>query len=76
METKKINKRSCPHHATITFDISIRKMNEDGSVEHTVMSNPMLSKYGITNKAQICLSAPNEADCVKLVKQKLEMLNG
>jgi len=35
-----------------------------------------LSKYGISNKAQICISGPTEADCIRLLKEKLEKLNG
>jgi|TARA_R110000744_G_scaffold41419_5_gene93779 hypothetical protein len=56
--------------------IDIRKMNNDGSLDHQVMGNRLLAKYGISNKAQICLSGSSEADCIKTLKQKLEKLNG
>lgn len=51
-------------------------MNNDGSLDHQVMGNRLLAKYGISNKAQICLSGSSEADCIKTLKQKLEKLNG
>lgn len=63
-----------PHHATITMKIDIRKIEQDGTLDNQVIGNEILSKYGISNKAQICFSAPNEAECIKLIKQKLENL--
>tara|TARA_R110002051_G_scaffold33434_1_gene74959 strand:+ start:761 stop:991 length:231 start_codon:yes stop_codon:yes gene_type:complete len=76
METSKLERRSYPHHATITIKIDIRKMNEDGTLDTMVMGDSLLSKYGASTKAQICVSGPTEADCVKIVKEKLEKLNG
>ena len=76
ISNNQINRKSCPHHATVTMKIDIRKMHDDGSLDSQIMGNRLLSKYGISNKAQICFSAPTEADCIKLVKEKLEKLNG
>lgn len=73
---KNVDRKICPHHATVTMKIDIRKMNDDGSLDNQVMGNSLLSKYGISNKAQICLSGTTEADCIKKLKQKLEKLNG
>ena len=65
-----------PHHATITMKIDVRKINSDGSLDHSVLGNEILRKYNMTNKAQICISGATEADCIKNLKQMLEKLNG
>ena len=71
-----VDRKICPHHATITMKIDIRKMYEDGSLDNQVMGNRLLSKYGISTKAQICISGATEADCIRILKEKLEKLNG
>jgi|TARA_R110000824_G_scaffold58972_2_gene158952 hypothetical protein len=75
-DNKKINRTECPHHATITLKIDIRKMNPDGTLDHAIIGNRLLSKYGITTKAQWCTSGPSEADCIKKAKEALERFNG
>tara|TARA_R110002020_G_scaffold370407_4_gene582064 strand:+ start:771 stop:1013 length:243 start_codon:yes stop_codon:yes gene_type:complete len=69
-------RRQSPHHATITIKIDIRTINPDGTLDPMVMGNHLLKKYGISNKAQWCISGPTEADCIKNLKEKLEKLNG
>ncbi len=69
-------RRMCPHHATVTFKIDIRKMNNDGTLESIPIGNELLEPYGITRKAQLCLSGATEAECIKQLKDKLEKLNG
>ena len=71
-----IDRKNCPHHATITMKIDIRKMYDDGSLDNQVIGNRLISKYGISNKAQICISGATEADCIRILKEKLEKLNG
>tara|TARA_Y100000389_G_scaffold200415_1_gene240746 strand:+ start:2543 stop:2788 length:246 start_codon:yes stop_codon:yes gene_type:complete len=71
-----VDRKICPHHATITMKIDIRKMYEDGSLDSQVMGNRLLSKYGISTKAQICISGASEADCIRILKERLEKLNG
>lgn len=71
-----IPRSSCPHHATITLKIDVRKMNNDGSLDHKVLGNEILKKYGITNKAQVCISGATEHDCIKNLLCMLEKLNG
>ena len=71
-----IPRREYPHHATITFKLDVRKINNDGTLDHFVMGNSLLAKYGVTTKGQICFSGPTEADCIKAVKQALEKING
>ncbi len=71
-----VDRKICPHHATITMKIDIRKMYEDGSLDNQVMGNRLLSKYGISTKAQICISGASEADCIKILKERLDKLNG
>jgi len=67
---------SCPHHATITFKIDVRKMNNDGSLDHKVLGNEILKKYGISNKAQICTSGSTQHNCIDNLLKMLEKLNG
>ena len=71
-----VDRKNHPHHATITMKIDIRKMYDDGSLDNQIMGNRLLSKYGISNKAQICISGATEADCIRILKEKLEKLNG
>ncbi len=71
-----VDRKICPHHATITMKIDIRKMYEDGSLDNQVMGNRLLSKYGISTKAQICISGASEADCIRILKERLDKLNG
>lgn len=72
----KVPRTICPHHAVVTLKIDLRKINKDGSLDEQVIGNNILSKYGISNKAQICFSASSEAECIKMLKEKLERLNG
>lgn len=69
-----LDRRTCPHHVVITMKIDIRKIKPDGCLDHQVIGNKLLSQYGITNKAQICFSAPTEADAVKMLKEKVKRL--
>ena len=69
-------RRMYPHHATVTLKIDIRKMNNDGTLEPIAMGNELLEQYGITRKAQLCLSGTTEAECIRHLKEKLEQLNG
>jgi len=71
-----VNRRECPHHATITVKIDIRKINEDGSLDHAILGNHLLKRYDMSTKAQWCTSAPTEASCINEVKQALERFNG
>jgi hypothetical protein len=71
-----IPRASCPHHATVTMKIDVRKMNSDGSLDHSVLGNEVLKKYNMTTKAQVCISGTNEADCINNLKKMLEKLNG
>lgn len=71
-----LERRNYPHHAVITIKIDIRKINKDGTLDQQVIGNKLLAQYGISNKAQICFAAASESDCIKLIKEKLEKLNG
>ena len=73
---EKVNRREQPHHATITIKIDVRKINTNGTLDPFVMGNGPLEKYGMTRKAQLCLSGPTEADCIKILKERLGRLNG
>jgi hypothetical protein len=69
-------RREQPHHATITIKIDVRKINTNGTLDPFVMGNGPLEKYGMTRKAQLYLSGPTEAACIKILKERLERLNG
>lgn len=69
-------RKSCPHHATITLKIDVRKINQDGSLDPEILGNKILSEYGISNKAIVCTSGSTEADCIKNLITMLEKLNG
>ena len=75
-EDSKTDRRERPHHATITMKIDIRQINKEGTLGHDVMGNRLLEKYGISTKAQFCVSGSNEAACIDTIKKKLEQLNG
>lgn len=64
-----------PHHATVTMKIDIRKVLETGNLDNCVLGNDALSKYGISNKLQICTSGVTEADCIKNLINMLEKMN-
>ena len=68
-------RKAQPHHATITMKIDVRKMNNDGSLDHKVIGNTILEKYGISNKAQICTSGPTLHECLKNLIDMLEKMN-
>jgi len=70
------NRKDCPHHATITIKIDIRKINRDGTLDPEIIGNKLLEQYGISNKAIICTSGPSEAECIKNLINMLEKLNG
>ena len=70
METNNLERRLHPHHATITLKLDIRKIDKDGGLDTMVMGNSLLKKYGISTKAQICVTGSTEADCIRIVKEK------
>lgn len=74
-DQNKINRRECPHHATVTLKIDIRKMNSDNTIDPEIMGNILLHKYGISTKAQIEITGHSEADCILNLKRRLERLN-
>lgn len=76
IESDDVPRKLCPHHAVVTLKIDVRKIKQDGTLDNQVIGNKILSQYGMSNKAQICFSAPTEAECMKLIKEKLEKLNG
>ena len=70
-----MSKREVPHKAVITFDIDIRAVNLDGSLDTSCVSSERLSKYNIGRKAKVVISGVSEADCMKNVKRRLEKIN-
>ena len=76
METNNLERRLHPHHATITLKLDVRKIDKDGTLDTMVMGNSLLKKYGISTNAQICVTGSTDADCIRIVKEKLEKLNG
>ena len=74
LKNNKLERRNCPHHVVITLKIDVRKINSDGTLDTQIIGNKILSKWGITNKAQICFSAVDEATAIKMAKEKIERL--
>ena len=75
-QEKDLERSKKPHLAIVTMKIDIRSMEADGSLDKYVMGENALRKYGITPKAQVQISGPSEAACIKNLKQLLERLNG
>ena len=71
---KDLDRRLCPHHVVATIKIDIRKINSDGTLDSQVIGNRLLKPYGITNKAQICFSAKNEAEAISMIKERIKRL--
>lgn len=72
----KVSRKNRPHHATITIKIDIREILSDGSLDPVILDNFLLEQYGISTKAQLCISGPTEADCINNLIKLLERLNG
>jgi hypothetical protein len=70
-----IVRANCPHHATVTMKIDVRRMLDSGYLDSMVLGNDALSKYGISNKLQICVSGVTESDCIKNLIKMLEKMN-
>lgn len=71
-----IPRREKGHIAIVTMKIDIRPMNSDNTFEEYMLGPQDLEKYGMSNKAQIIIKGPSEAECVKRVKETLEKMNG
>jgi hypothetical protein len=69
-----LDRSKCPYHAVITVKVDIRKINPNGTLDTQVIGNNTLKKYGMSNKAQICFSAVDEATAIKMAKEKIERL--
>lgn len=63
-----------PHHVVLTIKADIRKVKTDGNLDNQVMGQESLKKYGITNKAQLCFTAPTEAEAIRILKEKVKRL--
>ena len=71
---KGLHRKEFPHHVVLTVKIDVRKINPDGTLESQVMGNHSLKQYNISNKAQLCFSAKNEAEAIRILKEKLKRL--
>ena len=69
-----LQRKKCPHHVVITVKIDVRKITPSGTLDEQVIGNNILADYGISNKAQICFSAVDEATAIKIAKEKIERL--
>ena len=70
-----LNRRLHPHMAVVRMSIELRKIEPDGSVDYKIVSQKSLSRYGIQPNIQLVFSAPSEAECIKVIKDKLEKIN-
>jgi len=69
-----LEKRDLPHRAIVSFDVDLRAINLDDTVDSFRVSDKRLSKYNIGQKAQFTVTGVSEADCVENLKKKLEKL--
>lgn len=69
-----LEKRDLPHRAVVTFDVDLRAINLDDSVDSIRVSDKRLSKYNIGQKAHFTVTGVSEADCVENLKKRLEKL--
>jgi len=76
MASKLPSKDECPHQATVTFNISVHKILDDGSLDPLPVREQELKKFGINTKAVLVLDGYDKANCIAKVKEKLEKLNG
>ena len=70
-----MEKRELPHRAVVTFDVDLRAINLNGSIDEARVSDKRLSKYNIGQKAQFTVTGVSEADCIDNLKKRLEKLN-
>ena len=66
------NRREKPHIAFVTVKLDIRAVNADGTLDHYVMGNDCLEKYGITRKGQFVVKGHDEASCIQKILKILE----
>mgnify|MGYP003152552465 CR=1 FL=1 len=71
----KIPRSQKPHLAIVTLKVDVRAMNVDETLDHSVMGNGALKKYGLTRKGQFHVRGVDEADCIRKLKQILERIN-
>jgi len=70
-----LNRRLYPHMAVVHISIEMRKIEPDGSIDYKIVSGKALSRYDIQPNTQLVFSAPSEAECIKVIKDKLEKIN-
>lgn len=70
-----LKRRLYPHVAVVHMSIELRKIEPNGSIDYKIVSEKALSRYDVQPVTQLVFSAPSEAECIKIVKDKLEKLN-
>lgn len=63
-----------PHVATISFDIKMSKVLQDGTIDTALVSNKDMEKYGISNKAIFIVKGIDKIDCFEKIKKVLGAL--
>ena len=69
------SRREKAHIATIQFEIEVRPVNLDNTMEDSALNNKDFERYNMSNKARILIKGSSEADCIKKIKQALEKMN-
>ena len=69
------SRREKAHIAILNFEIEVKPVNLDNTMEDSSLNNKDFSRYNMSNKAKIIIKGSSEADCVKKVKQALEKVN-
>lgn len=69
------SRREKAHVATLSFEIDVRPVNLDNSIDNSALNNKDFERYNMSNKARIIIKGSSEGDCIKKVKQALEKIN-
>jgi len=70
-----LDRRSYPHVGIVYMSIELRKLEQNGEIDYKIVSEKALNRYGISPNLQLTFSASSEAECIKVIKDKLEKLN-
>lgn len=70
-----LHRRLHPHVAIVNMTVELRKIEQNGSIDYKIVSERALNRYGISPHLQLMFSAPSEAECIKIIKDKLEKIN-
>lgn len=74
-KSSNFSRREKAHVAIVTFEIEVRPVNLDNTMEDSALNNKDFDRYNMSNKARVVIKGSSEADCVNKVKNVLEKIN-